>query len=262
MLLLGLASVTFRERSVPDVVRLAVDAGSEVVEWAGDRHVRPGDRSAASAARGACAGAGLRIGTYGSYHKAGASDPGEFDAVVATAAELGAPRVRVWAGTAASADVSPAGRAATVDALRRCADAVAERGMGLLVEHHVESLTDGLDTALRLRAEVGHPALVTHWQPRELPDTDVCLAEVRALRPATVHAFSWGADGYTERLPLGDRADLWAPVLAELTAQSRDDGTDTEVLLEFVPGDTAASLRRDAAALRDLRAGRDLAGAR
>ncbi|MCO5546656.1 hypothetical protein L7F22_000090 [Adiantum nelumboides] len=191
MLLLGLASVTFRERSVPDVVRLAVDAGSEVVEWAGDRHVRPGDRAAASAARGACAGAGLRIGTYGSYHKAGASDPGEFDAVVATAAELGAPRVRVWAGTAASADVSPAGRAATVDALRRCADAVAERGMGLLVEHHVESLTDGLDTALRLRAEVGHPALVTHWQPRELPDTDVCLAEVRALRPATVHAFSW-----------------------------------------------------------------------
>ena len=51
-------------------------------------------------------------------------------------------------------------------------------------------------------------------------------------------------------------------MLAELTAQSLDDGTDTEVLLEFVPGDTAASLSRDAAALRDLRAGRDLAGAR
>ncbi|WP_224390660.1 sugar phosphate isomerase/epimerase [Pseudonocardia sp. ICBG1293] len=243
-------------------MRLAVDAGSEVVEWAGDRHVRPGDRTAASAARGACAGAGLRIGTYGSYHKAGADDPAAFAAVVATAAELGAPRVRVWAGTAASADVSPAERAATVDALRRCADAVAEQGLGLLVEHHVESLTDGLDTASALRTEVDHPALVTHWQPRELPDTDACLTEVRVLRPRTVHAFSWGADGFTERLPLADRADLWAPVLAELAAQSAADDADVEVLLEFVPGDTAASLRRDAAALRDLRSGRDLAGAR
>ncbi|MEJ8282031.1 sugar phosphate isomerase/epimerase family protein [Pseudonocardia spirodelae] len=262
MLLLGLASVTFRERSAPDVVRLAVEAGSEVVEWAADRHVRPGDRAAATAVRDACAAAGLRVGTYGSYHKAGADDPAAFADVVATAAELGAPRVRVWGGTRASAQVSPAQRAGTVDALRRCADAVAARGMALLVEHHVESLTDGLDTALALRDEVGHPALLTHWQPRELPVTDDCLAEVRALRPATVHAFSWGADGFTERLPLADRADLWSPVLAELAAQATAAGTPVEVLLEFVPGDTAASLLRDAAALRDLRAGRDLAGVR
>lgn len=256
MVLPGLASVTFRDRPAVDVVGLTAGAGLAVLEWGADQHVRPGELHTADQVRNACAAAGIQVGTYGSYHKAGSSDPDGFARIVATAAALGAPRVRVWGGTEASADVPDGRRHELVDALRRCADAVAEQGMDLLVEHHVESLTDSLESALRLRAEIDHPALVTHWQPRELPDPATCLAEVRALRPVTVHAFSWGADGFTERLPLAARADVWQPVLAELTAQGA-----AEVLLEFVPDDDPAALVRDAASLRDLLAGRPV-GAR
>src|SRR5687768_15640946 len=204
MVLTGVASVTFRSRTVPDVAALTAAAGLEVLEWAGDAHVPAGDPAAAARAREVTARHGLRAGTYGTYHKAGVDDPAAVDVLVRTAAELGAPRLRVWAGTAGSAETPAPQRAAVVHALRACVDRAGEAGLGVVVEHHVSSLTDTLPSALALRGEV--PGLVAHWQPRELPDAAACLAEVRALTPAVVHAFSWGADGFTERLPLDARA--------------------------------------------------------
>lgn len=241
----GVVSVTFRSLSVAEVAALAADCGLELVEWGGDVHVPAGDLRAAGLARRQCADRGLAVGGYGSYHKAGQDDPAAVAELVRTAVELGAPRLRVWAGVHGSAQASPDRRRAVVDALRAAADEAAAAGLGLTVEHHVDSLTDTLASALALRAEVAHPALVTHWQPRELPDTDECVTEVRALAPQVVHAFSWGADGFTERLPLARRTDLWRPVLAELAEQ----GGTAEVLLEFVPDDDPAALRRDAADL-------------
>lgn len=246
MVATGLASVTFRSRTVDEVAALAAGAGLEVLEWAGDAHVPAGDLAAAAHAREVTAARGLRPGTYGTYFKAGVDDPAAVPALVATARELGAPRLRVWAGTAGSADTTAVARLAVVDAVAACVERAGEAGIGVIVEHHVSSLTDTLDSALALHAAV--PGLVRHWQPRELPDVARCLAEVRALAPAVVHAFSWAADGFTERLPLDARADLWRTVLPEL-----DPGA--EVLLEFVADDSADALFRDAAALRGWRDG-------
>ncbi|PRX97756.1 sugar phosphate isomerase/epimerase family protein [Allonocardiopsis opalescens] len=245
----GLASVTFRTLPPDEVVRLAERAGVRVIEWAGDTHVPAGDLDRARAVRKACADTGIEPSTYGSYYKAGHSDPDAFEPAVAAAAELGAPRIRVWAGTRGSAEADTAQRGRVVGDLARCAALAEQAGLDLTVEYHVESLTDDLDSAARLYREVGAPNLVAHWQPRELPDTAACLAEVGALLPRlrTVHVFSWGADGYTERLPLAARADLWRPVLAALAA----DGAPRDALLEFVPDDSPEAFVRDAAALRD-----------
>ncbi|MFC4564369.1 sugar phosphate isomerase/epimerase family protein [Nocardiopsis mangrovi] len=249
MLVPGLVSVTFRALTAEEVVDLTREAGLRTIEWGGDVHVPPGDTGRAREVGDRCRAAGLAVGGYGSYHKAGVTDPAGFPEIVATAVALGAPRVRVWAGTTGSAETGPAQRSRTVADIRRCADLAAQAGIRITVEHHVESLTDDLDSALRMHAEAASPALVPHWQPRESPDVDACLREVTALLPRleSVHAFSWGDDGYTERLPLGDRADLWRPVLGLLAA----DGARREVLLEFVQDDSPAAFLRDAAALRD-----------
>ncbi|MEU6644654.1 TIM barrel protein [Saccharomonospora sp. NPDC046836] len=244
MIITGLASVTFRGHGVDEIVTLAAQARLGVIEWAADVHVRPGDLAAAEHARTQCTDHGIAIGTYGSYHKAGEDDPRQFDVLVGTAVALGAPRVRVWAGTHGSAEVSTAERRHITDALRRCADLAGDRGVRLTVEHHVQSLTDTLDSALRLYTDLGSGAVAVHWQPRELPDIGECRTEVRALLPelASVHAFSWGSDGFTERLPLGARADLWQAILAELAA----DEVQRHVSLEFVRDDSPAALAEDA----------------
>ena len=51
-----------------------------------------------------------------------------------------------------------------------------------------------------------------------------------------------------ERLPLGERADLWREVFTMLAAE----GTDRDALLEFVPGDDPRVLARETATLREL----------
>ncbi|ALG08514.1 sugar phosphate isomerase/epimerase family protein [Kibdelosporangium phytohabitans] len=251
MIEVGLASVTLRHKSAADVAAIAAGAGLGVVEWGGDIHVPAGDLTAASQARKLCDDNGLAVGTYGSYHKPGESDPGEFAGLVRTAVELGARRIRVWAGTRASADAGPHYRAEVTSALRRCADLAGQQGIPVTVEYHVESLTDDIDSALAMYAEAGSAGLVAHWQPRESPIVGQCLAEVRALLPAlaSVHAFSWGPDGYTERLALGAREDLWRPVFELLSMKDT-----VEVLLEFVPDDDVDALVRDAGTLRQLAA--------
>lgn len=245
MITAGLASVTFRGRPVDEVVDLAAAAGLGAVEWGADVHVPPGDPAGAARVAELCRDRGLAIGTYGSYYKAGHADPAEFAPVLDSAEALGAPRVRVWAGVRGSAETDPAERDRITDDLRRCAELAAGRGIAVTAEHHVDSLTDDLTSALRLLDEVD--GLVAHWQPKESPEVDACLAEVTALLPrlAAVHAFSWGPDGYTERLALAERADLWRPLLALLAEDSRD----RHVMLEFVADDSPESLRRDADAL-------------
>ena len=68
----------------------------------GDKdHVPHGDRKAASRVRTLAVDAGLEISSYGSYYWVGVSE-GEglpFRSVLDRAVALGAPTIRVWAGT-------------------------------------------------------------------------------------------------------------------------------------------------------------------
>src|SRR5699024_7653058 len=121
----GLCSVTFRALEVPTVVRLAAEAGLERIEWAGDVHVPPGDLVAARRARELTEQAGLSVASHGSYLRFEGADEevrAEGEAVLAAARELGAPRIRVWAGSADSADVPSPERAHIVRRLQEFAD--------------------------------------------------------------------------------------------------------------------------------------------
>src|SRR5699024_4638853 len=65
-------------------------------------------------------------------------------------------------------------------------------------------------------------------------------------RASTIHVFSWWPTH--ERLPLAERSALWERAFAILAAE----GSDRDALLEFVPGDDPAVLRREADTLRTL----------
>ena len=251
----GLCSVTFRDHSPAAVVELAAAAGLEAVEWGGDVHVPPGDAERAAEVRARTEQAGRGVASFGSYLRFDAAeedeDPRQVEAVLTAARALGAPRIRVWAGSQGSAETSPADRALIVRRLARAAERAAEHGIELGLEFHGGTLTDEIGSTLRLLDEVDRPGLRSYWQPHQDMPREEAVATLRAVLPraSSIHVFSWWPG--SERLPLADRAELWRDAFAVLRAH----GGDRDALLEFVPGDDPALLAREAGTLRDLIAG-------
>nr|WP_276611112.1 TIM barrel protein [Kineococcus siccus] len=238
-----------RQLPAAAVVDAAARAGLTGIEWGGDVHVPAGDVATARDVGESTRAAGLRVTSYGSYHRTGVHPDDAFDDVLATALALGAPRVRVWAGDRASAQADAADRgrvaAGTADAVRRAAATGVEVGL----EWHGGTLTDTPASTQALLAAVddlvGAPALRTYWQPALDVGDDEALAGLALVlsRLATLHVFAWWPG--TQRQPLAAREGLWRSAFA-LTAAT---GREHDALLEFVPGDDPAQLRRDAATL-------------
>lgn len=237
----GLVSVTFRRLAPAEVVALAVAHGMRAVEWGGDVHVPVGDLAGARDVAARCADAGIAVEAYGSYFRAA----GGFGPVVDTAVALGATRVRVWAGERGSAEETDRGR--VVRGLREAVELAGQAGVEVAVEYHADTLTDTLDSTVRLLGEV--PGLRSYWQPPIGSTKDAALAAVSEVRPVAAHVFSWDDSGV--RLPLAAREDFWRPVLAALTGLP---GT-RYALLEFVRDDDPLAFAEDAAVLRDWLAG-------
>ncbi|MET9657041.1 TIM barrel protein [Streptomyces sp. NPDC006510] len=248
----GLCSVTFRRLPAAEVARRAADAGLEVVEWGADVHAPPTDPDTVRAAREACDRYGLSCCSYGSYFRATQEELTAFPGIARAAVLLGAPRVRVWAGGVGSSAATPRERSGTAACLREAARIAADHGLELALEFHSKTLTDTVASTLRLLDEVGADNLRTYWQPPlDTPDQEALegLSEL-VDRVSAVHVFSWWPGN--RRLPLADRADLWAGVF-DLLNERR---VPLEALLEFVPGDDPAVLAREAAALRRVAAHR------
>jgi sugar phosphate isomerase/epimerase len=244
----GLCSVTLRAASVDEVARLAGECELTAIEWGADVHVPPDDSGAIARAKAASAAAGVAIASYGSYlFTAGAPDEDERAAVLDTAAALGAPNVRVWAGFG----VEPGTDAyrVLVDDLAAFADGAVAVGITVGVEYHGNTVTATLAGTIALLDDVGAPNLASCWQPPywrapTAPADDA--AEVVALgdRLTHLHVYEWS--GPEDRRPLADGATRWAAVLAAAGAL----GGDRNAFLEFVAGDDPDALRRDAATLR------------
>ncbi|MDT0544928.1 MULTISPECIES: TIM barrel protein [Streptomyces] len=254
---LGICSVTFRRLDPDQVIAAVAGAGLECVEWGGDRHVPAGDERVARRVRAATEGAGLAVASYGSYYRAGVSEPEEFDAVLRSAELLGAPRIRIWAGATGTHETPPEQRRRIVEDTRRAAALAARAGVELGYEFHRNTLTDGADHTLGLLDEVGRQDVRSYWQPPVEPATPdaEALSGLDALidRVAAVHAFSWWPG--TTRLPLSAREAMWRGAFERLRAHRAARGGVREpldVLLEFVPGDDEAILPREATTLRAL----------
>ncbi|MCQ9162882.1 MULTISPECIES: sugar phosphate isomerase/epimerase [unclassified Arthrobacter] len=245
----GLMSVTFRSLPLHDVATLAARAGLGKVSWSGDVHVQPGNFRQAALAAALCAGAGLDVESYGSYWRA---DGAPFGDIAATAARLGAPRIRVWAGASGSAGSSADHRARIAGNIARAADLAAGEGITLHLEFHPNTLTDTAESTVRLLADIAaardNPSLPvrSYWQPRPGIDGPLALAELRQLggTVGALHVFSW--DARANRLPLKVHAGAWRERLETLAQGSAG---SIDLMLEFVAGDSPDQLLRDASEL-------------
>lgn len=240
----GLVSVSFRGESPETIIQAAKAAGLRAIEWGGDVHVPPDDVENAARVGRLTREAGLAVAAYGSYFRLGTN--GDFAAVLAAAKALGAPTVRIWAGTADSDQVSPAERAALVSEARAVAKQAARENITVTLECHGGTLTDNWHSALEFVRTVDHPHFKMYWQPNQFRDHayNCEAAEQLAADTVNLHVFHWDDKGC---YPLAQGADDWRNYLAVF--RRCWGGEDHALLLEFMHDGCLESLPETAATL-------------
>lgn len=261
----GICSLTLAKQSPQDVLKTAVEAGLQGIEWWGRDHVPHGDLEVARRVGDLTRAAGIEVASYGSYYRAGVSEADglAFVRVLDTAEALGAPLIRIWAGNQNGIEAGAAHIQAVVDDTLRIADLAAKRDVALTFEFHGGTLTDCNETAVRFAAQVPHPNVWFSWQPPHGYSLEHCLDGLESLLPrlGTLHVFHWTMGSYEantvnetmrpplpgdfHRHPLADGVDRWRRYLAAAGTTGRDHWA----LLEFVRDDCPEQVVADAATL-------------
>ncbi|MFW6211639.1 MAG: sugar phosphate isomerase/epimerase family protein [Spirochaetota bacterium] len=244
----GLVSITFRQLTPNEIVRLLEKADVRAVEWGGDVHVPHGDIERAREVRDLCSNSGVVTPSYGSYYRLGVSarEGLRFETVLETASELGCETVRAWAGNRSSEAVSAEDRAALVVEARKCADLARSAGLTISFEYHGCTLTDTNESATRFFDEVDHPAVRSYWQPRNGKPVDYSLEGLHQVAPylSNVHVFHWLTS--QQRFALAEGAGAWARYLQAVGSIPGD----RYAMIEFVKGDAPEQFLADAATLK------------
>jgi sugar phosphate isomerase/epimerase len=249
MLIPGLVSITFRSLAPEEIIRLAAQAGVQSIEWGGDVHVPAGEVDRAREVGRWTREAGLMVSAYGSYHRlgGGGSDAAPFERVLASAAALAAPTIRVWAGGKGSGDCSPEERREIIDDALRVADLAARAGITLSLEYHDGTLTDTRASVRSLLDELAHPNIEFLWQPSHGEPVQACADRLLDVLPRlrNVHVFHWWPTP-RERHPLIEGEARWRAYIEIV----RETGRPVDFLLEFVVNDSPGQFLADAATLR------------
>ena len=161
---LGLCSVTFRKKSVCEVVDIAKKAGVEYIEWGGDVHVRSLDD--AREAKKLCDTAGIKISSYGSYINSAAYDESRWMDTCRIAREMGADSIRIWLGKKNSQITSEAEYKLILESTKKMCDIAAEYGLWVCPECHDNTYNNDTDAFLRFTGDLQKDNFKTYFQSR------------------------------------------------------------------------------------------------
>lgn len=247
MITAGLTSVTFRNMTPAQILRLCCTAGITAVEWGSDIHVPAGAFETARSVRHLCGEAGVIPASYGSYYRC--TRPEEAALYVETCAHLGADNIRVWAGETASATASSTQRALVRQSLTVLCRQALERSITVSLEFHENTLADSAQNTLCLLQEVNSPNLFTYWQVDLSASFDANLAAMQALlaggRLSNVHVAHW-ENGEQQQLCAGET--FWRKYLQTIGSSA----ISRYAFLEFVKDGAIENFSADAASLKAL----------
>jgi len=242
MLTAGLVSATFKEKEASEVLGLCKGAGLKAIEWSEGHHVRLGMTEEAERLSSCCRDEGVEIVGLGSYYRLGQGMA--FQPVLDLALALGAPLIRIWAGTKPSVAVDEAEFASLAEEAQAVGGQALKEGVQVSFEWHKNTLTDTNESALRLLQTAS--SCKTLWQPtvalsvEERKEGLHCLGE----RLANLHVYYWhDPDG--KRRPLSEGISLWKEYFAQVSG-------DHYALLEFVMDDRVEQFKADALTLQKM----------
>lgn len=244
--MVGVTSVTFRQLPAAEIIELAAKAKLDGIEWGADIHVPPGEVALARRIGAQTRRAGIRVFSYGSYYRLLENrDPrAAFAPVLEAAAALGAPMIRIWAGSVAPGQATAETYEQAARELRVLCGMAAGKGIQVSTEYHRGTLTQDAGSACRLLRAAACPNLHSYWQPNPDITKEQNCAELTRMRPwlSNVHVFQWR--GNNVRYLLAEGRYDW-PAFLRCAA-----GAARHYILEFVKDDSPDCFLKDAGTLK------------
>ena len=238
----GLTSVTFRKKTVEEVIAIAKANNLDGIEWGGDIHVPCGDIDNAKRVGELTRKAGLEVFSYGSYYWAGKPD---FDVVCRTAEALGCRVVRIWSSRKPSSQSTEEDYASMAQKLRDVSDIAAQYGITVCMEFHNGTVNDTGASSKKLLDLVDRENIRTYWQP--LYEEEDNIRDITDLGEYVVnlHVYNWtyGKEGKpTVRKLLSDDANSWKKYIELMKAHS----VGHNYIIEFCKEDSDDTFAADA----------------
>ncbi len=161
---IGVASVTFRNKSAVQVVEIAKKAGVNYIEWGGDVHVT--NTEEARIIKSVCDNEEIKICSYGSYYRVGCGDKSKWEEICRIAKAMNAPSVRVWLGEKGSGETTQAEYNCILDDLKSICSVAQKYNLLVCPECHDNTYNDNTDAFLKIRNELKADNFKTYFQSR------------------------------------------------------------------------------------------------
>lgn len=244
MILPGIVSITFKTKSIEEVLKITKQAGLAAIEWSENHHIVKGDIESAKKTALLTKEYGLEIAGYGSYYRLGENM--DITPSLETAKALGTNNVRIWAGSKPSTDLSIEERESLIAELADAVKLASQYDIVLNLEWHKNTLTDKNESGLDVLKRINSPNLHTLWQPTQALTFDERKSGLKQILPylSYLHVFYWDEKG---RRPFEEGIDMWKEYFSYLEKDKK-----YYALLEFVLGDSEEQFNKDAAILKDL----------
>lgn len=233
---LGLTSVTFRKLNADEIIRLAVKAGCEVVEWGGDIHVT--NKTKAKEVYQKCVDTGIKINSYGSYYRLLDSEQAEFERLCEITNILSAKIIRVWLGGKGSKFATKEYFERLANEAQKIAAIASKYDLTVASEFHKGTYNDTAKSALRFLRHTACDNLKTYWQP-EFRGKDIENLTALIDETVVVHMFHWSKIGVRYSLKSGEtKIRQFLDILKEHDYKG-------DIILEFVKGDRSENFLED-----------------
>ena len=243
---IGMTSLTLKDESVAKVIRLAKEACLDGIEWGvSDEHMPLGDAARAAEIQKLSKENGIEIFSLGSYCYM--EDQEECDMALETAALLGAPIIRIWAGKNAPCDCDDSYRNTIVSNTLYMAEKAAKLGIVLGFEYHPWTLTETCDEAMWLVECINRNNVGLYWQPQYSLSLEENIRDRNRILPFCVgnmHVQNYNPDsGYKMLSELKELSSFFGDIAHE----------PYRLMIEFVNDGTAENLLKDAKTCQFLR---------
>ncbi|MBQ8783129.1 MAG: sugar phosphate isomerase/epimerase [Clostridia bacterium] len=161
---IGLCSVTFRKKSVDEVVKIAEKADIRFIEWGGDIHVKTVED--ARRVKELCDNSDIKICSYGSYFNCIEYDENKWLEICKIAKEMCADSIRVWLGKKDSEITTRDEYNILVSNSKKMCDIASQYNLTVCPECHDNTFNNNTDAFLKISKDINKANFKTYFQSR------------------------------------------------------------------------------------------------